>query len=170
MNVLPSALPAQMARDVGSNGASPTADTILALLKDAERHLEEPMWSGRSELESLLFQTFVESSAPNWDGYGAKPVEVPALQEAHKLMEALPPNVVKASVVPEPSGALALEWRTPQNDIMVASVKGSHSISYAISLRDGTRDCGLVRFTGVLPKQLGETLVEHFGVAVLATP
>lgn len=69
-------------------------------------------------------------SDDDWDGYGAKGLGGGTLMQAEQFLRSLPFSIPLPEVLPEPTGAVALEWRG-QNAIFVVSVSDTGRLVYA---------------------------------------
>jgi hypothetical protein len=104
-------------------GSSDVAQFVAAKAEEGRRQLYSLSSFGldvnkvRSELASVAD----ECSAPNWDGYQAKPVSKDAFRRAYFFVEALPLDTPIPSVGAEPDGHLTLEWyRAPRRVLSVS--------------------------------------------------
>ena len=59
-----------------------------------------------------------------WDGYDAEPISPESEVSTGRLIELLPEGVKIPSVVPEPTGDIALEWRTGNQKYFTLSISG----------------------------------------------
>lgn len=57
-----------------------------------------------------LHEVFAECSSPDWDGYGGEPVTIEAFRGALAFLRSTHPWKYAPAVVPEPDGAIGLEW------------------------------------------------------------
>jgi len=114
-------------------GFSPEAEKMLGMLKDALDHLWQTSVREQrlEEAVAALNDVYQECCESNWDGYGAQAITEGAYQEAFKFLTLLPLNVPIPEVVPEPSGAIGLEWSRGRYFVFVASFSGENFITYA---------------------------------------
>ena len=82
-------------------------------------------------LERELPQVWSEVSLPNWDGYGACPVERSAFEHATRFVRGLPIGTPMPEVGAEPDGHLTLEWCRAPRRILSLSFAPDGSIHYA---------------------------------------
>lgn len=76
-----------------------------------------PLWS-RSSISKMIEFLALE---PNWDSYGAHPVELAAINHAITLLFSVVDEDTPApAVVPTPAGGVQFEWHTRGHDIEVA--------------------------------------------------
>ena len=116
-----------------NRGWSPEAEIVSRLLEEALDHLSNT-GTERQRLQNAvdaLDEVYQECCEPNWDGYGAEAISEEAYQEAFKLLTLLPSSTPLPEIVPEPRGAIGLEWSTGKRFIFVASVRGENFITYA---------------------------------------
>ncbi len=154
--------PPEVVQQYGSEGVSGAAEDIKAMLRKVGRHLEEPVSSVRSRLESAAIEVYRASSVDNWDCEGAKAIASPALTEALIFIGSLPARMLAPALAAEPSGAIGFEWENAAQDVMAASVIGKGTLSFAAVFVDGTRIRGLEKLSGSLPSHFGRLLVGHF--------
>lgn len=112
---------------------SPESAKMLGMLEDALNHLLETSVQ-HQRLEDALIAldgVYQECCESNWDGYGAEAITEDAYQEAFKLLRLLPSNIPIPEIVPEPDGAIGLEWSKGRRFVFVASVCGENFITYA---------------------------------------
>ena len=116
-----------------STGYSSDAKILSRMLDETLDHLsrtgreEERLQSGITALNDL----YQECCEANWDAYGARPITEDAYDEAFIFLLLLPSQIPLPEFVPEPSGAIALEWFREKNVVFVASVCGESFITYA---------------------------------------
>jgi hypothetical protein len=106
---------------------------MLGMIEDAVNHLLETSVEHQrlDDAVAVLNDVYQECCESNWDGYGAQAITEEAYQEAFKLLTLLPSNVLMPEVVPEPTGAIGLEWSRGRRFVFVASVCGENFITYA---------------------------------------
>ena len=82
-------------------------------------------------LERELPQVWSEVSLPDWDGYGALPVERSAFEHAADFVRGLPIGTPMPEVGAEPDGHLTLEWYRAPRRILSLSFAPDGSLHYA---------------------------------------
>jgi hypothetical protein len=90
-------------------------------------------------------------SQPDWGGDGELPVSASTALEADALLRALPSSFDNPEISPEPSGAIAFEWRRAALQIVVASVAGKGVVEYAGMTGPNSEFHGRVPFARELP-------------------
>jgi hypothetical protein len=118
----------------GSVGFSTDSNNLAKKLEKEIRNRWEDVSIGYpvEETKETVIRLFVESSQPDWDGYGALPVTTGALAEVLKLIELLPRlSVPMPEVSAHPNGEIGLEWRTGRRMVFIVSVGGKQKINYA---------------------------------------
>ena len=78
-----------------------------------------------------LHEAFEESSQPDWDAYGARPVSETTLAQALAFLDVLPSTLLWPDISPHPDGELAFEWYFGQRRLLTVSVNDSGRLSYA---------------------------------------
>ena len=76
----------------------------------------------------LDLQAFRE---PNWDGYGAEPVNALAFQRAEQLVAALPDDLPLPECSIEPDGCVSLDWMPAPHRTLTVSVGAGERLPYA---------------------------------------
>lgn len=88
-----------------------------------------------------------ECTRPNWDGYGAIPLDPRALQVAVEIIRSLPDDLLLPSFSVEPDGCISMDWMPSRNRTFTLSVGKSDRIPYAWI--EGTeRGHGVAKLTG----------------------
>jgi len=103
----------------------------------------------REELEEIS----QECSREDWDNYGATPINPIAVEEAWKILEHMPHFLGLPEVAPEPHGGIGFEWRKGANRVLVLSVVGQHTISFA-AIYEGGNIHGTEYFEESLPSPI----------------
>jgi hypothetical protein len=93
-------------------GYSKEADSIFILIMDTNRFLEEPISRKmpKDKLKEEIKQVYYTSNDFDWDGDEGLAVTFEALDEAEKIVDMLPYNMIKPEIVAEADGSLAIEW------------------------------------------------------------
>ena len=104
-----------------------------------------------------LLKTFEECREPNWDGYGAQPVQEAAYYLTHQFLAALPPSTPAPSIGAEPDGHLTVEWyRSPERSLSV-SISPDGDLHYA-ALLERKRICGTESFGARMPRVVADLI------------
>ncbi|MBD3287591.1 hypothetical protein GF337_02205 [candidate division KSB1 bacterium] len=113
------------------------------------------------EVFQELNNIYEDCSKPNWDGYGAEPVDLDTYRESMRFIECLPQNILCPEVTPEPDGEISFEWFKNNQRIFSVSVGRNGELSYAgiygISKAHGTEFLG-----DELPKIIIENIQRVF--------
>jgi hypothetical protein len=142
-----------------SAAVSAEADMLHAFTKREFREFYNPpvsLTEVLSETIKSMIDVYDETSLPNWDGYDAKEVTFPSLYEAWKFIQLMPSTIPAPEVVPEPSGAIAFEWKKGPNHFVV-SFQGVAEIMYA-GIFGVNRHHGVESFKDSLPRSIMENL------------
>ncbi len=89
-----------------------------------------------------------ECSQPDWDGYGASPLDERAALAAVDFIRALPEGVPLPDLAPEPDGSISLDWIQSRNRLFSLSVAPGNRLVYAW-LDGADRGHAVARFDGV---------------------
>lgn len=68
---------------------------------------------------------------PNWDGYGAEPVNLLALRRAEDLLASLPGDLPRPECSVEPDGCVSLDWMPAPHRTLSVSVGAGEGLPYA---------------------------------------
>jgi len=118
---------------VPSEGIGPDASVVAERIKRICDHLKEAL-SLRRVAESAsveLEEVASEAASPNWDGYGAQAVDPRTVQEAKRLLDALPTTTPVPEVSADPDGEVAISWNLDSSWVFSVSVGPSGRLSYA---------------------------------------
>lgn len=103
-----------------------------------------------------------ECASENWDGYDASPIEDIAFQEMRNLICALPSFISVPDVIPEPDGAIGLEWENDEGHSFIISLNGTNIINYAGMFGEDIETYGTEQFKGNIPKAILHNLKRLF--------
>ena len=140
---------------VPTRGASETACFVAAQAEEGRRRLRDSYAFGMAAkgVFDELFQTFEECREPNWDGYGAQPVNEETYQLAYEFLEALPLGTPAPSMGAEPDGHITLEWYYSTRRTLSVSVSPEAELHYA-ALLGNSKAYGTEPFFGDAPKAI----------------
>jgi len=96
-----------------------------------------------------------------WDGYDAEPIALVSAESAFEVARSLPAGIQAPTVVPEPDGDIAFEWRTDDSKLFSLSVTGP-TLVYAGRFGGSSKLYGEERFFGVIPRAILEILTRYF--------
>lgn len=141
---------------------SGTAKYIKSIFSDLKRHRSRTAVVQSTEIESLnrLDALYSDCGVENWGGDDEAPVSIGAVLDAKSLIELLPTKYQSPDVIPEPAGAIALEWRYGRFRLIIISVSGNGRIEYAGFNGEQTQFHGALPFLGVVPELLYQHLNE----------
>lgn len=94
---------------------------------EASRFLFGPKARLIEELHTLLHQC----SRPDWDGYGARPMDALAFARAVNVVRLLPTSLPLPECAPEPDGSVSLDWIVSPQKVFSVSIGRSQRVSYA---------------------------------------
>jgi len=100
-----------------------------------------------------LYQVFEECCQANWDGHGAAPASVRAVQLAYEFLEALPLGTSAPSIGAEPDGHITLDWYHSPRQTVSISVSPEGELHYA-ALMGASKAYGTEPFFGEVPKEI----------------
>lgn len=146
-------------------GFSDESKHICSRLLKILAEVRQPIsFSWREELQDELDEIVQDCSKAGWDGYDAEPVSAESIVAAQQLIEALPEHIQVPDVVPEPSGEIALEWRSGNQKYFSVTVSGTELV-YAGIFGGFWKKYGEERFFGRLPTTVLQILSQYFSEA-----
>lgn len=92
-----------------------------------------------------------ECGLPNWDGYGAAPVNSETLRQAYRFLAALPLGTTAPSVGAEPDGQITFEWYHSVRRTLSVSISPEGELHYA-ALLGPSKAYGSEPFFGEVPQ------------------
>lgn len=141
-------------------GASETAGQLTAVIRKALDHFRAPVTSTppATTLEDEIINLYYERCEDNWDDQGAIALNPEALIECLGFLELYPSDLPLPEPVPEPDGAIALEWYVSPSRIFTISLTGEQRIAFAGKLGNGNRIHGIEEFNGELSPFILESI------------
>ena len=144
------------------------SNEAVAIVREREREYEPARqapasFAWRGSLLEQIAEVVDECSVPAWDGYDAEPVSLFSAGSASDLVRNLPAGIQMPAIVPEPDGAIALEWQTDDSRLFSLSVNGP-AVTYAGRFGGSSRQYGEERFFGTLPRTILEILTRYFSL------
>lgn len=110
----------------------------------------------------VLEEIHERCSGADWDSDGAAAIARSAIRDAQRLLFALPVAFPLPEIFPEGTGAVAFEWYRGPSRRYVATMAGNGSIEFAALAGIGNGLYGELRFTGEMPKQMRDQLIDLF--------
>jgi len=101
-------------------------------------------------------ESFKECAVPNWDGYGALPLDGLSVVYVGQFLEQLPPDISKPEVVPEPTGCLTMVWRKNGYHLVVG-INADGNLAWGGTTPTGGTH-GDAKFKGGIPASLMDLL------------
>lgn len=142
-------------------GFSNESVDIKHRLKEMLQETREPVsFSWRETLCNELDDIAQGCSVNGWDGYDAEVVSMHSVATAQQLIDELPEHILVPDVVPEPSGGVALEWRSGEHKYFSVSVSGT-TLIYA-GIFGAFKKYGEERFFGAMPATILHILSHYF--------
>lgn len=100
-----------------------------------------------------LAEAAVDAMERNWDGYGAWPVDLSAVNQAKLLLRALPTTIPDPDIGVEPGGHIGLDWYGGPGRAFTITIHGNGELKYA-TLFGRDRDYGSAQFVEEIPEQV----------------
>jgi len=140
------------------------SNDALALNLFVEEMLEDCSQSvviSASESLKELYDVWEECGFENWDGYGAKPVDIDSFNETERFIRALPTTVDKPEISVDPDGEISLEWYLEPRKVFSVSIGKRNEIKYA-GLYGPNKTYGREYFDYEIPKTVFDNLDRLF--------
>lgn len=113
----------------------------------------EALTSSKQAAYDELDELDKEYRKPDWDAHGADAVQAETVQNARRLIDALPPEYPVPSVGAEPDGHITLEWHRATNRLLSVSVSPEAMLYWAALV--GEEDPrGTCPFNGEVPETI----------------
>jgi len=114
-------------------GFSREAKDVFEIARAVDRHmsLSVSLFGERDELLEQIAALVDECSTPDWDAYGAEPIDPAAADRAAALVRALPPGYRLPECAPLPDGCISLDWIESRLRSVSVSVGTGPRLAYA---------------------------------------
>jgi hypothetical protein len=146
-------------------GVSEESEKIKQLVREFNADQRRPAsFAWRDLLAEEVSEILQNCSVEGWDGYDAEAVSQYSAESAVELLKNLPEGIQVPTVVPEPDGDIAFEWRTDDRRHLSLSITGP-TLVYAGIFGGLSRQYGEERFIGGIPRKILELLVRYFPMA-----
>lgn len=116
-----------------STARSESATRLTSIREQIRRHLLES-YTVRRAAESALNELDAvrgEAGFEGWNGYGAKPLNPDAYQNAKLFLEALPTTAPSPEVSADPDGDVALDWIFGHRKALTVSIGPTGRCTFA---------------------------------------
>jgi len=114
------------------------------------------------EAHEALREAATEAGSPNWDGYGAQPVQAQAIVNATRFLRSLPSTVPNPDVAVDPDGEVSFEWSSGPARAFSVSVGNGDIVTFA-----GINGRKKIHGTDLLIDEPPSTLLQHLGRTIL---
>jgi hypothetical protein len=140
--------------------ASQDGQRLSRLLIDVTAHARLNASDWRSLTNALIEEIAVECSRPNWDGYGAAPIQPGAKEQAQRFVDLLPYWLPPPDPVPDPDGELGLSWDFGPGHVLSVNISADGTLTYAGLLGNGVKRHGVEKFGSEIPKVVLQSIDE----------
>ncbi|MGB5833331.1 MAG: hypothetical protein WBG92_15245 [Thiohalocapsa sp.] len=111
---------------------------------------------------------------PNWDGYGADPVDSASVDRAATILLALPSRIPSPEITPNPNGTISLDWECAEQavslEVGVARYSAFWESEHGLRTDQGDLTDGLPQFVAwALAYLFPESTPVHPGYVELAS-
>lgn len=138
-----------------SRGAGPVSGFVAEQYENGIQELQKSYTLGQLAKGSLndLICVYEECMNADWDGYGALPVSIDAIEPAARLLLALPLGTPAPSIGAEPDGHITLEWYKSPRQTLSVSVSPDGQLHFA-ALMGASKQYGTEPFYGNMPQAI----------------
>lgn len=112
-----------------SKEASVLQDRISSILDETTHSIV--LGEALTEIFQTLSDILKECSTDNWDGYGARAIDMASYTEALRFLYFLPKTLPAPEITVEPDGEIAFEWRHSKRRIFSVSIGEKGELTYA---------------------------------------
>ena len=119
-----------------NRGVSDEAKKLVELV-ETEKEMQQEIFGGFTigergyRVNLALIDASIECSSNNWDGYGAKAVDLDSYLAAQKFWSMLPTTVPIPEISVDPDGEFIFEWYNGPRKVFSVIVERSHQLTYA---------------------------------------
>jgi hypothetical protein len=117
----------------GNNAVGDDARNMATIQREIVAEYLAAPWTGaplRSGIQAVL-DAAIESGCENWDGYGARPLQQPAILNAVRLLKRIPSTSPVEDVYVDADGDVLLEWRSSSRSSFTVAVNGRGELHFA---------------------------------------
>jgi hypothetical protein len=115
---------------ISSNLSAPIS-ALNAWVSNPARGFTASLERRTAAKESELLELFEDCRQSDWDGYGAVPLHRDLFDRVVRLLRKIPSHIDLPELVPEPDGAIALEWWLSKNQVLSLSIDRSEYAPFA---------------------------------------
>jgi hypothetical protein len=80
---------------------------------------------------TALTTVIKDAAVPNWDCYGAAPINMTSVSHAFHLLSHMPADVPAPEISADPDGEVSIEWYRESRHVFSVSVSPAGTLSYA---------------------------------------
>jgi hypothetical protein len=135
---------------VASSALSREAEDVNEAARDVLNSAEgsQVLFGDKAQALSDLVTLGAEHAQPGWDGDNAAPIDPTALSLARRFILAMPYDIPRPEIAPEPDGKISLDWH--QSSSRQFSLSIGHGNRLAFAWLDGAdRGHAVAQFDGV---------------------
>jgi len=146
-----------------NRGLSDDANTLYRQIAAIEEDFNKSIVLGEknAKITQALMNIFEECAHPDWDGYGAKPIDKESYYESLRFLQYLPNSIPGPEVTIEPDGEIAFEWFNDKRRVFSISIGSNGELTYA-GLFGYNKAYGTEFFGDELPKTILENIQRVF--------
>jgi hypothetical protein len=117
----------------GGSAISPEAVAVRKAATEIAKSIErsQALFGKKADALSQLAALAAECAEPGWDGQSAAAIDPIAVLWAERFVRALPDGIPLPEFVPEPDGAISLDWILSRNRLFSLSVGRSNRLAFA---------------------------------------
>ena len=148
---------------VPSQGVGSDASTMAHRIEQVCAHFWEAL-TLRRLAESAWFELVEaaqEAAVPDWDGYGARPIDARAYVQAERFFSTLPTTTPVPDVSIDPDGEVSISWNLAPDWVFSVSIGPTGRLSYA-GLYGTSKAHGTEWFLNEIPEAVLDNLTRLF--------
>lgn len=138
-----------------SAGVSPDALTLQSIISGTWGTLANSIAVRRTAESAIseLHRVQAVASSPNWDGYGALPLDPRSFEQAVRFLQALPTTAPTPDVSADPDGEVELMWHADARKTFSVSIGPRGKLTYSALLGE-TQSYGTEWLSNEIPQQI----------------
>jgi hypothetical protein len=114
----------------------------------------------RHDLLETITDIYRDGKNADWDNEGALPISSKTWNMAEKFINTLPFSNCKANAFATQNGKIGIQWLIKTGAALSILIEGTGNITYAAIFQDGTNKNGYEIFSGTLPGDIRESLLQ----------
>lgn len=143
-------------------GVSETAVNLQKTVEEMLSNCSNSVTLDEQAIIQSLNEVLDECSFDNWDGYGAKAIDIDSYREAIRFARSLPTTMPFPEIAIDPDGEVSFEWYERPRRVFTISIGSLNKITYA-GLFGFNKVNGTEYFYDEIPKAILDNFDRLFG-------